>query len=256
MAGSFRMYKHMWIERKLSDHEIKLLCAWLVHDTSNEQSTIQWPLVKPVPEQRFRLGVPPQQPIVKLCRRNHAQAFFDRGDLQLGSFGYYSAFDHSEIGDTEEGVVALVAKTPFGVMAGKYGSGFDQRILCSFVGVPDAVTMRKFGYDSGFVVNDPRGFAEAVATSIGARSFTFGQCLYRKYKAVLGFPGNKVDRHRLSHRTGEIVKAAKYFIKPDRYAHQREFRFLWEQMGDVSDAKVFDCSSARQFCAPLPARSR
>ncbi|QRP63155.1 hypothetical protein I6J77_13670 [Rhodanobacter sp. FDAARGOS 1247] len=256
MSGSFLMYKHMWIERKLSDFELRGLCGALVHDTPFDQPLKPWQFVKPTPEKRFKVGVVPQEPLIKLGKKEHIDAFFESGALQLGSYAYYNAFDHPEIGDNQEGIVTLLAKTPFGVIGGKYGSGYNQRMFCVSVGDLDRRTMERFGYDSGFVINNPMGFANAVAESIGAASHTFGRCLYRPHKAVLGFPGDTVNRHEISHRTGEIVDAAKHFIKSERYAHQKEFRFLWEQSSDVSGADVFDCSSARQYCSPLSLGAR
>ena len=250
------MYKHMWIERKLTEYELQGLCGALVHDTAFDEPLKPWQFVKPTPEKRFKLGVVPQAPIIKLGKKEHIDAFFNTGALQLGSFHYYNAFDHPEIGDNQEGIVTLLAKTPFGVIGGKYGSGYNQRMLCTFVGDIDRTTMRRFGYNSGFVIADPRGFSEAIAVSIGATSSTFGRCLYRPHKAVLGFPGNTADRYTISHRTGEIVNAGKHFIKPERYSHQNEFRFLWDQPSDVVGAKIFDCSSARQHCVPLPKSGR
>lgn len=246
----------MWIDRKLTDFELQGLCGALVHDTAFDQQLKAWQFVKPIPEKRFKLGVVPQAPIIKLGRKEHVEAFFDSGALQLGSFDYYNGFDHPEIGDNQEGIVTLVAKTPFGVIGGKYGSGYNHRMFCAFVGEIDWSTMRRFGYNSGFVITDPIAFSKAIAASIGAASYTFGQCLYRPHKAVLGFPGDTVNRHEISHRTGEIVNAGKHFIKPERYSHQKEFRFLWEQSSDLAGAQVFDCSSARQFCTPLSPSGR
>ncbi|MEO6517789.1 MAG: hypothetical protein ABIO17_02180, partial [Pseudoxanthomonas sp.] len=252
MPRSFRIYKHMWIEKKLSEFELQGLCGALVHDTAFDQSLKPRQFVKPIPERRFRLGAVPQAPILKLGKKKHIDDFFNTGMLQLGSFNYYNEFDHPEIGDNQEGIVTLLAKTPFGVIGGKYGSGYNQRMFCTYAGDVDRIVMRRFGYDSGFVITNPQGFSDAVAAAIGAISSTFGQCLYRPSRAVLGFPGDAVNRHEISHRTGEIVNAGKHFIKSDRYAQQKEFRFLWAQPSDVIDAVRFDCSSARQHCAPLP----
>lgn len=245
------MYKHMWIERKLSDYELRGLCGALVHDIPFNKSVKPSQFVKPIPERRFKLGVVPQAPVVKLSRKEHVEAFFDMGALQLGSFNYYNSFDHSEIGDAQEGVVTLVARTPFGIIGGKYGSGYNQSMFCTFVGKADEATLVRFGYNSGFVITDPKGFSSAIAEAIGATWHTFGQCIYRAHKAVLGFPGNDVNRHEISHRTGQIVNAGKNFIKPESYSHQKEFRFLWEMPTDVKGALVVDCSAARSYCTPL-----
>lgn len=246
----------MWIEKKLSDFELKGLCGAIVHDTAFDQPLKPKQFVKPIAERRFKLGAVPQSPIVKLGRKEHIESFLDSGSLQLGSFNYYNGFDHPEIGDNQEGVVTLVAKTPFGVIGGKYGSGYNHHVFCAFVGEIDWGTMRKFGYNSGFLINDPVAFSKAIAETIGAASYTFGRCLYRPHKAVLGFPGDTIDRNKISHRSGEIVTACKHFIKPERYSHQKEFRFLWEQSSDIVGAQVFDCSSARQYCSPLSKRGR
>jgi hypothetical protein len=256
MAGSFRMYKHMWIERRLSDFELRGLCGAIVHDTAIDQPLKPWQFVKPVPERRFKLGAVPQAPVVKLGRKDHVQAFFDCGALQLGSFHYYNAFDHPEIGDNQEGVVTLVGRAHYGVMGGKYGSGYDQRVLCAFVGEADRDVLKRFGYDSGFRIVDVIGFPAAVAAAINSVSHTFGKCVYRPHKAVLGFPGDTFNRNELSHRAGEIVRAAKHFIKPACYSHQKEFRFLWEQPADVAGAVLIECPSAREYCAPLSRGTR
>lgn len=251
MSGSFRIYKHMWIERELSDSELYGLCGALVHDTPFGQPLEAWQFVKPISEECFELAILPRAPIIKLGKKKDVDAFFERGALQLGSFDYYSSFDHPEIGDNQEGNVTLVAKAPFGVIGGKYGAGYNHHMFCAFVGNVDQKTMNRFGYDSGFVIHDPLRFSEAIAEAIGAVSHTFGKCLYSKHKAVLGFPGDIVDRHEISHRTGEIVTAAKHFIKPEHYSYQKEFRFLWEQPSDISGAKIFYCLTARQYCSPL-----
>lgn len=241
----------MWIERKLSAFELKMLCGALVHDAAFDQPLKPAQFVKPVAERRFKLGRVPQQPIIKLGKRNHVESFFKTGELQLGSFEYYNSYDHPEIGDVEEGIVTLIAKTPFGVIGGKYGSGYNNRMFCTYIGKIDPATMKNFGYDSAFIITHPAEFAKAVAESVGASKYTFGQCIYRPEKAVLGFPGNDVDRFKLSHRSAEIVKAGKYFIKQERYSHQHEFRFLWELEEDVSGAEIIDCSAAIPYCKAL-----
>lgn len=251
MSGSVRMFNYRFIDRKLSDWELQALCGAIIHNVQFDPSANAGKFIKPIPEKRFKLGVVPQEAIVKLGKKEHIKAFFESGALQLGSYNYYNSFDHSEIGDSQEGIVTLLTQIPSGVIGGTYGSGYNQQIFCASIGKPDLETMKKFGYDSGFIIHDPIGFSNAVAKSIGATSHIFGRCLYRPHKAVLGFPKHTVNPYEISHRSADIVNAAKHFIKSERYSHQKEFRFLWEQSADVSGAEVFDCSSARQYCSPL-----
>lgn len=256
MSGSFRVYKHTVIERKLSERELQGLCGALVHNIAFDQSLKPWQFVKPIPEKRFKRNAIPHSPIIKLGEKKHVEDFFNTGALQLGSFNYYNAYDHPEIGDSSEGIVTLVAKTPFGVIGGKYGCGFNQRMFCTSIGDVDQIIMDRLGYNSGFVITDPRGFSEAIAASIGASSYSFGQCLYHQHKAILGFPGSDVSSYELSHRTLQIVNAGKHFIKKERYSYQKEFRFLWDLPSDVTGAMIYDCSSARQYCSPLTGNLR
>lgn len=251
MSGSFRVYKHMQVEKQLSDFELRGLCGVIVHDRSFDQPIKTEQFVEPIPETRFELNVVPQEPIIKLGKKEHVDAFFESGKLQLGSYAYYNTFEHPEIGDNQEGIVTLLAKTDFGIIGGKYGSGFNQYMFCASIGSPDCETMEKFGYDSGFIINDPIRFSNAIAESIHAASSTFGRCVYHPHKAILGFPKDVVNRNKLSHDSGKIVTAAQHFIKPERYSHQKEFRFLWEQSLDVNEPKILDCPLARQYCSRL-----
>ncbi|MDP3515608.1 MAG: hypothetical protein Q8S94_00440 [Pseudohongiella sp.] len=252
MSRSVQIYKHMWINKRLSEFELQGLCGKIVHDTKIDQPIKPWQFVKPVPERRFRIGATPQKPIVKLSERRYVEQFFQTGLLLLGSFDYYANFEHSEIGDnTEGGWVTLLAKTPFGVTGGKYSSGQNNRMFCTYLGNPERKIMKKFGYDSGFVITHPEHFCNAIAESIGALSASFGQCIYRTHKAVLGFPGKEANPYELSHRCIEIVKAGKYLIKHERYSHQHELRFLWELKEDALGAEIVDCGSARKYCKPI-----
>jgi len=252
MSGSVRLLNHRFVDGKLSDFELQSLCWAIANNAPFEPNPKAGQLIKPIPEKRFKIGVVPQEPIIKLGKKEHIDAFFETGLLQLGSYEYYSSFEHSEIGDTQEGIVTMVAKTPLGVIGGTYGSGYNNHIFCTLVGHNDLATMKKFGSDSGFRIDDPVGFSNAVAESIGTVLHTFGKCLYRPHKVVLGFPMHTINPFEISHRSAEIVNAAKHFIKPERYSHQKEFRFLWEQPLDVKGANIFNCSAAIKYCSRLP----
>lgn len=252
MSGLFQMHQHIYIEKELSDLDLHRLCGFLVHGKPITAEQV----VEPIPETRFELNVVPQEPIIKLSKKEYVDAFFESGELQLGCFNYYRKYDHTEIGDNQEGTATLLAKIDSGVIGGKYGSGFNQYMFCTYIGIPDRETMENLECDSGFIINDPIGFSNAIAESICAASSIFGRCVYYPHKAILGFPKDVVNPNKLSHESGKIVTAAQYFIKPERYSYQKEFRFLWEQSLDVNERKIFDCSSARQYCSPLKISKR
>lgn len=244
-SGSFLIGEQWHLSKDISDSKLNAICG---HVAGSKDKNF-----KPVFETQFELNVVPQELIIKLGEKEHIDAFFKHGTLQLGSYEYYNTFDHTEIGDDQEGIVTLAARGEgdSGCIVVKCGSGFNQYIFCAFIGNPDCETMRNFGYDSGFIINDPIGFSNAITESISASSSTFGKCVYHPHKAILGFPKEPINGDRLSHETGKIVNAAQHFIKPECYSHQKEFRFLWEQSLDISGTKIFDCPSARQYCSPL-----
>lgn len=250
MSGSLKMYLHRCFGKDLSDFEIRELCGRIVHNALDKPFPRER-FVTPILETQVELNVIPQEPITRLSRKEHVDAFFESGELRLGCFNQYVKSENTEVGDDQEGTAILLAKTKeFGVIAGKYGTGLNQYVLCTYLGIPDREIMEKFEYDSGFIIHDPVGFSKAIAESINAVSSTFSKCIYRSHKAILGFPKD-ANPLRLSHESGKIVTAAQYFIKPKRYSHQKEFRFLWEQSSDINEPKIFDCSSARQYCSRI-----
>lgn len=251
MAGPFRVYKHFCLDRKLSDFELRLLCGAVVHDLPFAGALKPYQLVKPVQERRIKIGRIPETRILKMTKKKYVDAFFSDGLIQLGSFHYFNSFDHGEIGDATEGVVTVIGKTPTGYMGGKYGYGYNNLLLCAYAGEPDATIMRRFGYDSAFIITNPHRFGEAIASTLHSAPCQYAVCKYSPHKALIGYPGTTIDPEELSHRTAQLVKSAKYFIKPDRYSHQKEFRFAWEVNREVKSAEVVACKEARQWCARL-----
>lgn len=256
MPSSLLEYKSAFVSKKLSDLELKIFCGALTHNKPFETTLKPSQLVKPVAERRFKLGKTPSQPIIKLSKKIHIENFFDTGSLQLGSFNYFNCFEHSEIGDVEEGNITLVAKTPHGVHGGRYGTGYNMMAFCTYLGRPSHNIKRNFGYDSEFLIADPIRFSNAISESIGAKSNVFGKCLYRKHKAVMGFPGKSANPYIHSHKSANIVNSAKFLIKPDKYASQNEFRFLFELEDDQYGSLIISCPEARRYCKPAQKSAR
>lgn len=250
MGSPIEDYGGAYFQRRLSSLEVQTLTAYLASRANT--SYLGTPrLVKPVPERRFRLNRTPQEPIFKLAKREHVESFFDTGILQLGCFRSFQNFDHPEIGDATEGLVTLVAKFPKGVIGGTYRCGLDRLVFCTVIGELDQGLMAKFGYDWGYQIKYPKKFLNCIREQLNAKSASFGRCVYRDVKAVLGYPGNKVNLTRFDHNSPEIVNSAKHLIKPSRFSHQREFRFLWGMHQQQNGPVLITCKEATKYCVPI-----
>ncbi len=253
MTGSFRIYKHLWREGLPTENELQIVWRSFLSDFHSDAELGAFDKIEPIYEHQVKLMALPDRPIVKLAKDNHVDDFFRSGRLQLGSFEYYSSYEHNEVGDAQEGKVTAVATAEWGFFAGNYGSGYDNYVFCAFCGDPDDTLRRKLGYNSGFIIEDPEGFAKAIQESVKASSYKYGMCVYSPFKAIMGDNAQKIDRSRISHETGKMITAAKHFIKPEKYSHQKEFRFIWETGKDINNAEVIECPEAVKFCRKLSA---
>jgi hypothetical protein len=122
------------------------------------------------------------------------------------------------------------------------------------------------GYDDYFRINDPVGFASAIAKAIPNFTFGFqGSCIYRSERTVsreiegplLLDPSasqeyTQEDAERLfnalNNRIIEATKLEPFFFKPLEYAHQAEYRLVWCVSAGKEDRLVVECPDARHFC--------
>ncbi|MDT8408044.1 MAG: hypothetical protein RQ741_00460 [Wenzhouxiangellaceae bacterium] len=236
----------------LNTEQQQLLLRWLLSDFHSHSDLESLEKIEPIVEAQIRIMEVPERPIIKLAKKCHVDDFFRYGALQLGSFNYYASYDHTEVGDKQEGIVTAIATADWGIVAGNYGSGFDNYVLCATSAPADVTVSESFGYDSGFIIADPDGFAKAIQKSVGSGSYIYGMCEYNAFKAIIGANAKEIDRYSISHETAKMITAAKYFVKPLRYAHQDEFRFLWDASGDLHDAEIVHCPEAIRFCRKLP----
>lgn len=207
--------------------------------------------VTPLPESTVKRMQIPDVPLVKMAKAEHVDAFFEEGVLQLGSFQYFNQYDHEEIGDAEEGVVVLLAERDGFTAAGRYGGGYDNYIFCTYAGFPDKKVLAGFGYDDGFFIRDPEKFSEAIQRAIHSQDFEYAACIYSPHKALIGRVQSSFKVERIDSRTIEMVSTARHFIKPDRYADQKEFRFTWHMSQVVDAPKRVLCPEAAKYCERL-----
>lgn len=234
----------MWIDRKLNDNELSDLCNYFLYKRYSPSTSN---FVKPIFEKKFKLGKIPLKPIVKLGMKEHIDKFFASGAIRLGSFAYYNSFEHKEIGDDQEGVTVLVARNKMRTVVGQYGTGYNNRIFCACIDYPSKSTIKKFGYNDGYIIRDPEQFSLAIKKAISSSKHTYSKFIYGKDK-VIESPQGKVDLNKLSANLGDMVNQSKYFIKNQHYAHQNEFRFLWDMGSDQSGFLDIQCPDAVRFC--------
>ncbi|MCB0084965.1 MAG: hypothetical protein KDE47_28690 [Caldilineaceae bacterium] len=201
-----------------------------------------------VDEAQVLLNVVPTKPVIKMAKAEHVDAFFRDGSLRLGTFSYYNKFDHEEIGDRSEGSFILVGQCPPTTAFVEIGGGFDHYVFCCFCGEADQACLQRFDYDSSFQIVDIEGFATAIQKRLGALSYRFAECVYSRDKVVVGRVERDFDFNRMSARLLDFVNEAKYFVKPDKYSHQSEFRFTWQMPSDVDVPLDFQCPEAVQYC--------
>lgn len=249
--GTFRLYKHLWREGALNTEQQELLLRWLLSDFHSQSVLETFERIEPVAETQIRLIELPERPIIKLAKSCHVDHFFRNGTLQLGSFNYYASYDHAEVGDKQEGIVTAIAKADWGFVAGNYGSGFENYVFCATSATENVTLSDSFGYDSGFIIDDPYGFAKAIQKSVGSSSSLYAMCEYSPIKAIIGSSAREIDRFSISDETAKMITSAKYLVKPLRYANQNEFRFLWEASRDLHGAELVHCPEAIQFCRKL-----
>jgi hypothetical protein len=201
-----------------------------------------------VKESAVQRMVLPSGPITKMARREHVESFLKDGRLRLGTFTYFNQFDHGEIGDSAEGSFVLAGRSSSKTAICKAAGGYDHYVFCCYNGEPDAVCIERFGYDSAFIIKDPKRFAAAISRALQAQHFEYASCVYSPHKAIVADVPDDFAFSVISHHLLDLANSAKYYVKPDRYSHQREFRFLWKMPRDVSAPVDLCCPEAAQFC--------
>jgi hypothetical protein len=193
-------------------------------------------------------GKPPENKIIKMSRKEHVDRFFDYGELQIGNFNYFNNFEHGEIGDKSEGIFVLVGRHNNEFAFAEIAGGFHYYAFCSYSGDPDQKCLNLFGYDTYFTINDVEGFSLAISNTLKSQYRQYSSCVYSKDKVVVGDVKPDFDFNVISAGLLELASSAKFFVKPLRYSHQREFRFIWSSDSDLSQPIIVKCPEAIKYC--------
>jgi hypothetical protein len=233
-----RLYNHAILNGKLSADEIK------IHLKQKLRISI---LTSPIKCKKIKIGKKPPK-IFKMAKKAHVDSFFERGCIRLGGFNYFNNYEHPEIGDVSEGKYHLVGLGKDKTFLGTYGSGFNHYIFCTYSGEIDKVTLKNFGYDSGFEIVNLDGFLQAVSEAIEAKSYTYAECVYSDHKVFETKVNKNFDFYRIDRKIEELIDNGKYFVKPIEYSSQREFRMVFEVNDEVKLPLDVLCPDAIQYC--------
>jgi len=241
-----RLYGYGWIDRALSSLEVSQLVTYYAQASSSETIT---ELIEPAQEDDIELMVVPSQRVAKMTKKKYLDDFFDRGILQLGTYDFFRNAGNIEVRDDQEGFVTLVGRGVDSTAWGRFMCGGDNYLFCTYLGDPDPAVLNAFEYDSCYFINDSRGFANAVQIALDAQNYSFGKCVYCEENAIIGGLKPEHSFERIDHRTVEMIGEAMNFVKPMRYSHQLEFRFVWKMPAYVRGTLVVECPNAVQFCS-------
>jgi len=201
-----------------------------------------------IDEASIRLNVPLGCSPIKLAKTEHVDAFFRVGQIQLGTFEYYQKHENPQVHDEFEGFCRLIGYSDAFTVLVEASGGADQYVFCCAMTSNPKLAARRFGYDAAYEVLDPDGFQRAVSGKLKAIRERRAVCAYADHKAIAGEMNGTFRPDRISAATIDMLGAAKYFIKPRRFAHQTEYRFLWELDGPVEKPAIIECPEAVKFC--------
>jgi hypothetical protein len=190
--------------------------------------------------------------------------FFRDGSLRISSFKSFANHDDEQRNDATEGQGMIWNTTSEGAgqtMVAVMSQGNNAYVLCGSTS-HDPSLADAFSADSGFRINDTTAFADAVGHRIsGFTGGIEGACLYLARKNVqrdVGLvnldnlktdsSGQSLDLGKMMGFFGDLAGDDLYFMKPNRYSHQNEYRLLWFAHDEANVYADIKCPEARQFC--------
>lgn len=205
-------------------------------------------------------------PIYRYMAKEYVDLFFDKGILRLSSFAEFAKHPDEQRRDKNEGW-GTVTHTNSEANDGKgmtlmavIGIGMNSYVLCGSTIYTEDSRMR-FG-NSGFIIRDSIGFAYALSNQIPGFLMGYeGPCSYEEHRRIQRDIGNfSIDDLKVSSESNDIsmekmMKAIGttaqddlLFIKPNKFAHELEYRLTWQVDKSVEGVLDVHCPGALQFC--------
>jgi len=199
--------------------------------------------------------------------QEYVELFFNHGRLRLSSFDEFKKHPDEARRDEHEGFGQLTnvnangqEQTVFAVM----GSGHNAFVLCGST-TPLEPKEDRPQTTTGFLIHDTFNFLSVVGRRIPKIvAMMEGHCLYQSEKIIRRFgPGIDFDAMKISPDKNELdmgkMQAALMgmagedlvFLKPNRFAHEAEYRLVWAVKENVTGYLDIECPEAVEFCTPF-----
>jgi hypothetical protein len=201
-------------------------------------------------------------PVFRYLPQKYIDEFFSSGKLRLSAFSEFAKHTDEQRHDTEEGW--LIVNVPIPArhlrLRSRAGVGRDAYILSTSLR-GDSELMQVFGTDGYFKINEVERFGLAVVSRIAnCAGLIAGNCTYVDEKEISREMGvaaeraiaqdeqGKMNLQRVVGLIEQVLLPHAYFWKLRRYAHQQEFRFIWQVGHEVHEPLFVECPEAVQFC--------
>lgn len=202
--------------------------------------------------------------IYRYLNKEHVDSFFETGDLRLSSFDVFSEHEDEQRFDDSEGQGTVVNRTSEGkgqTISAFMSQGQKGYVLCGSMSYNNELA-EDFGTDSGFRIDNIVGFGHAVSRFVPGFIFGLeGPCIYLDSKILDRDLGQidinslrtstdfkNIDVNKLKNVVSRIAGDDLYFVKDKKFAHQNEYRLIWQKSQEVKSFLNIQCTEAIQFC--------
>lgn len=197
----------------------------------------------------------------------YADDFFNNGNLRLSSFSRFAEHENPAMKDADEGRIRLIVTAGSAKLETEVGFGHNSLVLCGTVSATQS-----FDFNAGFSIENLDGFISAINLELNKThkleiySAIHGPCLYSSNRTLdgtssvlnadelmqeFGFdtepPSFNTDTH--SAKINNYVGTHGYFLKESSYAHEHEYRILWNIEADSIPPFIdITVPEARKYC--------
>lgn len=219
----------------------------------------EWIDVKaPVPERRWVI----LQPVVyRYMDQQFIDEFFATGRLMLSSFARFQQHPDEERGDVLEGKNLVVGTAGDLTVTAQVEMGGNSLVFCTSVH-GEAALMQQFRSNGYFRIVDTHFFGRAIANRLtGCTDGLEGFCTYKDHHVVQkrlplhvaavfdrSEDNGGPDLEKASLAVMGIAGAEAFFSKRREFAHQGEYRLIWNMDRPIDQPVFVDCPEALQYC--------